>query len=76
MRTSRGNSQVYSLHGDAHLGYRHDLRRFDLAIIPIHPERLVVQQIKESIPAAVSVLATAPRHTVTTIGQPVRRRRR
>lgn len=61
--------------GDTHLGHQQDLRRFDLAIILIHPERLVVRQIKELIPAAISAFATAPRHAVTTVGQPVRRRR-
>jgi hypothetical protein len=40
--------------GDANLGHQQNLRKFDLAIMLIHPQRLVVEQIKPLIPLAVA----------------------
>ncbi len=39
-----------------------------LAIVVIHPHRLVVDQIKPLIPLAVAAFPTARKHAVTTIG--------
>jgi hypothetical protein len=54
--------------GDTNLGHQQDLRRFDLAVVPIHPQRLVVDQILRLIPLAVAAFPTARKHAVTTIG--------
>jgi hypothetical protein len=40
--------------GDTNLGHQQDLRRFDLAVVLIHPQRLVVDQILRLIPLAVA----------------------
>jgi len=56
--------------GDTNLGRQQNLRRFDIAIVLIHPPRLVVEQIKPLIPVAVAAFPTARKHAVTTIGAP------
>ena len=53
--------------GDTNLEHQQDLARYDLAIVVIHPRRLVVDQIKRLIPLAVEAFATASKHAVTTI---------
>ena len=57
--------------GDTNLGRQQNLLRYDLAIVLIHPRRLVVEQIAPLIEVAVAAFATAPRHAVTTIGVPI-----
>lgn len=62
--------------GDTNLGHQQNLGRYDLAIVLLHPARLVVDQIKSLIPAAVAAFPTARKHVVTTIGvakQPARK---
>lgn len=59
--------------GDTNLEYQQSLRSFDLAIVLIHPKRLVIEQIEPLIPLAVEAFATAPKHRVTTIGLPKER---
>jgi hypothetical protein len=54
--------------GDTNLGHQQNLRKFDLAIVLIHPQRLVVDQIVRLIPLAVAAFPTARKHAVTTIG--------
>ena len=54
--------------GDTKLQYQQNLARYDLAIVVLHPHRLVISQIKPLIPLAIASFATAPRHAVTTIG--------
>jgi predicted nuclease of predicted toxin-antitoxin system len=56
--------------GDANLGHQQNLKKFDVAIILLHPPRLVVGQIIPLIPEVVAAFATAKRHAVTTIGRP------
>jgi predicted nuclease of predicted toxin-antitoxin system len=62
--------------GDTNLGRQQNLRRFDLAIVLIHPHRLVVDQIEPLIPLAIAASPTARRHDVTTIGVPMKSPRR
>lgn len=62
--------------GDTNLGHQQNLRRFDVAIILIHPQLLVIDRIRELIPAAIEAYATARKHAVTVVGTPVGRRRR
>ena len=45
--------------GDTNLGHQQNLRRFDVAIILIHPQLLVIDRIRELIPAAIEAYATA-----------------
>lgn len=62
--------------GDTNLGHQQNLGRYDLAIVLLRPERLVLDQIKPLIPLAVAAFPAAPKHAVTTIGvarQPARR---
>lgn len=54
--------------GDMNLQHQQNLAKFDLAVVLIHPNRLVVDQIKELIPRVVAAFATAKKHEVTTIG--------
>ncbi len=54
--------------GDTNLGHQQNLRKFDLAIVLIHPQRLVVDQIVGLIPLAVAAFPTARKHAVTMIG--------
>lgn len=54
--------------GDTNLQYQQNLARYDLAIVVLHPHRLVISQIKPLIPLAIASFAAAPRHAVTTIG--------
>ena len=61
--------------GDTNLGHQQDLRRFDIAIVLIQPTLLVIDRIRELIPAAVDAFDAAPKHAVTVVGAPVRRRR-
>lgn len=56
--------------GDTNLGHQQNLRKFDLAIVLIHPQRLVIEQIKPLIPLAVAAFPTARKHEVTSIGVP------
>lgn len=60
--------------GDTNLGYQQNLSKLDLAIILIHPQRLVVEQIKPLIPRVVAAFSTARKHAVTTIGLPQKTR--
>lgn len=60
--------------GDTNLGHQHNLRRFDLAIIVVHPRLLVAEQIRALAPAVVEAYATAPKHAVTVVGVPIGRR--
>ena len=62
--------------GDTNLGHQQNLSRFDIAIILIHPSLLVVERIRELIPAAIEACASAPKHAVTVVGKRVGRRRR
>ena len=62
-----GTCEVF-VTGDTNLGHQQNLARYDLAIVVIRPRRLVVDQIKPLIPLAISALATAQKHAVTTIG--------
>lgn len=62
--------------GDTNLGHQQNLRKFDLAIILIHPQRLVVEQITTLIPLAIAAFPTAKKHAVTTIGLPKKPRPR
>lgn len=61
--------------GDTNLGHQQDLRKFDLAVVLLHPKRLVVDQIEPLIPLALAALPTARKHAVTTIGVAKRPRR-
>ncbi len=54
--------------GDTNLEHQQNLANYDLAIVVIHPQRLVVDQIKPLIPLTVAAFVTAPKHAVTTIG--------
>jgi predicted nuclease of predicted toxin-antitoxin system len=54
--------------GDANLEHQQNLATYDLAIVVIRPQRLVVDQIKPLIPLAVAAFTTARKHAVTTIG--------
>ena len=56
--------------GDTNLGHQQNLREFDLAIVLIHPQRLVVEQIKPLIQVALAAFPTVRKHAVTTIGVP------
>ena len=42
----------------------------------IHPQLLVIDRIRELIPAAIEAYATAHKHAVTVVGTPVGRQRR
>jgi predicted nuclease of predicted toxin-antitoxin system len=53
--------------GDTNLQYQQNLARYDLAIVVLHPQRLVIDQIKPLIPLAIAAFATAPKHAVMTI---------
>lgn len=61
--------------GDTNLGHQQDLERFDLAVVLVHPPRLVVPQVRLLIPGVLAAYDTAPKHAVTVVGVPVRRRR-
>ncbi len=54
--------------GDTNLQHQQNPRAFDLAVVLIHPRRLVVDQIKPLIPRAVAAFPAARKHAVTTIG--------
>lgn len=54
--------------GDTNLQHQQNLREFDLAVVLIHPRRLVVDQIKPLVPRAIAAFPTARKHAVTTIG--------
>ena len=54
--------------GDTNLQFQQNLARYDLAIVVLHPWRLVVDQIKPLIPHAIAAFATAPKNAVMTIG--------
>ncbi len=54
--------------GDTKLEHQQNLRAFELAVVLLHPRRLVIDQIKGLIPGAIAAFPTARRHTVTTIG--------
>jgi predicted nuclease of predicted toxin-antitoxin system len=56
--------------GDTNLGHQQNLARFDLAVVLLHPARLVVEQIKPLIPLAVAAFPMAPKHVVTAIRPP------
>ena len=62
--------------GDTNLGDQQNLKALDLAIILVHPPRLVVDQIIPLIPQIVAACETARKHMVTTIGETEARRRR
>lgn len=62
--------------GDTNLGHQQNLRKFDLAVILIHPRLLVVEQIVPLIPLAIAAYPTARKHAVTTIGLPEKPRRK
>lgn len=70
-----GSADVF-VTGDTNLGHQQNLRRFDIAIILMHPPLLVMDRIRDLIPLAIQVYATAPKHAVTVVGTPVARRRR
>lgn len=53
--------------GDTNLQDQQNLVRYDLAIVVLHPQRLVIDQIKPLIPLAIAAFATAPKHAVMTI---------
>lgn len=74
LATLSGNCDIF-VTGDTNLGHQQDLHRFDLAIVLIHPQRLVVEQIKPLIPLAVAAFPAARKHAVTTIGVPKGTRR-
>jgi predicted nuclease of predicted toxin-antitoxin system len=57
--------------GDANLGHQRNLRKFDLAIMLIHPQRLVIEQIKPLIPIAVA--APSPTSTASRSREPTSR---
>jgi predicted nuclease of predicted toxin-antitoxin system len=59
--------------GDTNLEHQQNLSGFDLAVVLIHPQRLVIEQIEPLIPLAVAAFATAPKRAVTTIGVPKER---
>ena len=54
--------------GDTNLEHQQNLAKYDLAVVVIRPQRLVIDQIKPLIPFAVAAFATARKHAVTTIG--------
>ncbi len=56
--------------GDTNVGHQQNLGKFDLAIVLIHPRRLVVGQITPPIQAAVAAFPAARKHAVTVIGVP------
>jgi len=56
--------------GDTNVGYQPNLDKFDLAIVLIHPRRLVIEQITPLIQAAVAAFPAARKHAVTVIGLP------
>lgn len=67
---------VQHVTGDTNLGHQLNLAKYDLAIVLLHPGRLVLDQIKPLIPLAVAAFPTAPKHAVTTVGvarQPARK---
>jgi hypothetical protein len=53
--------------GDTNLQHQQNLARYDLAIVVLHPQRLVIDQIKPLIPLAIAAFATAPKHAVVMI---------
>lgn len=55
---------------DTNVGHQQNLGKFDLAIVLIHPRRLVVEQITPLIQAAVAAFPAARKHAVTVIGAP------
>ena len=61
--------------GDTNVGHQQNLDKFDLAIVLIHPRRLVVDQITPLIEAAVAAFPAARKHAVTVIGVPTTTRR-
>ena len=54
--------------GDTNLPHQQNLDNFDIAVVLIHPRRLLIDQIRPLIPRAVAAFATATKHAVTTIG--------
>ncbi len=56
--------------GNTNLGNQQNLDRFDLAVVLIHPARLVLEQIRPLIPLAVEAFPTAPKHAVKPVGLP------
>ena len=58
--------------GDTNLEHHQNLAKFDLAVVLIHPQRLVLDQIEPFIPLAVAAFPTARKHAVTTIGLPLK----
>ena len=58
--------------GDTNLGHQQNLANYDLAVVLIHPRRLVIDQIKPLIPRAVAAFPAAPKHAVTIVGSDAR----
>ena len=54
--------------GDTNLEHQQNLDNFDIAVVLIHPRRLVIDQIRPLVPRVVAACATAAKHAVTTIG--------
>jgi predicted nuclease of predicted toxin-antitoxin system len=54
--------------GDTNLQHQQNLDGFDIAVVLIHPRRLIIDQIRPLIPQAVAAFAIATKHAVTTIG--------
>ena len=75
LATLSGNCDIL-VTGDTNLGHQQNLRKFDLAIVLIHPQRLVVEQIRLLIPIAVAAFPSARKHAVTMIGVPTTARRK
>jgi predicted nuclease of predicted toxin-antitoxin system len=54
--------------GDTNLEHQQNLDNFDIAVVLIHPRRLVIDQITPLVPRVVAAVATAAKHAVTMIG--------
>jgi hypothetical protein len=74
LRAIAGTVDVF-VTGDTHLGHQQDLRGLGFAIVLLHPDRLVIEQVRALIPLAIIAFETAAPGEVTTVGKPLRRRR-
>lgn len=54
--------------GDTSMRHQQDLSGYDVAVVVLHPRLKVIDQLVAVVPAALSVLATAPRGAATIIG--------
>lgn len=53
--------------GDTNMPYQQNLAKFDIAIVQLHPDLKVVEQLIPLASAALDAFPSAPRHAVTVI---------